>query len=315
MALMGLETVKRLIVAHRPWWADAAILGGALAFATGLRLAIDGGVYGFPFLTFFPVILLSSVFLGGRFAVAAALLSAGIVARVILPAPWLVPGQPAHIVILGLYVITVVFVISIGQVMRLLVLENETHRIQQDAFNAELQHRTKNALQIMRALIARGPREEDPAAYFQALAGRLDALAKANELLRFGVLESAGLHDLVRAAIKPFDEDRFTIEGPPCNVSRHAATPLMMALHELCTNATKYGALSNDEGGVFLNWTANSADNAITLTWEERGGPAVVVPRHRGLGTRLLTANGGLTRVDLDWRREGLVCRMTVLGR
>lgn len=315
MALVGLDTVKRLIVARRPRWVDGAILAAGLLFATVLREAVDGGFYGFPFLTFFPLILLTSVFLGGGYAIVAALASAVIVGRLFLPRPWMDNPESGHAVILLLYAITTFFVIATGHVMRLLVRENEAHMCQQDAFNAELQHRTKNALQIMRALIARGPRGEDPTTYFATLAGRLDALAKANELLRFGVLEFASLHDLVNAAIGPFDTARFTIEGPSCRVSREAATPLMMALHELGTNATKYGALSNDAGRVSLRWTvAAGAQPLVVLEWDEEGGPPIMPPRHRGLGTRLLTAHGGLAAVDMDWRREGLLCRMKVNG-
>lgn len=321
MAAIPLDRVKRGIVARRPWWANCAILAVALLGATGLRLFIDGGQNGFPFLTFFPVVLLAAVFLGGGYAVFAAIAAVVIVGQLFFDTPWLSGADSAKIFILVLYVAMVSFVIMIGYVMRLLVLENEAHSRQQAAFNAELQHRTKNALQIMRALIARGPRGEDPSTYFETLAGRLDALAKANELLRFGVLESAGLRELVTMAVAPFDPTRFTLDGPACRVSRQAATPLMMALHELCTNATKYGALSADEGTVAVRWQVPAEGlpqgvgaQRVGIVWEERGGPAVVPPTHRGLGSRLLTANGGLTSVELEWRNEGLVCRLAALG-
>nr|WP_281384455.1 sensor histidine kinase [Novosphingobium flavum] len=211
---------------------------------------------------------------------------------------------------------TILVVIATGQVLRRLVQENEAHLKQQETFNAELQHRTKNALQIMRALIARGPRGEDPASYFETLAGRLDALAKANELLRFGALESAELGAMIKAAISPFDAARFELDGPPCQVARQAVTPLMLALHELCTNSTKYGALSVDAGMVAVKWgtAGDAAHPGIELVWRETGGPRVRQPTHRGLGTRLLTPHSGLAAVHQDWRPEGLVCSMTVIG-
>jgi two-component sensor histidine kinase len=115
--------------------------------------------------------------------------------------------------------------------------------------------------------------------------------------------------------VAPFDERRFMLDGPPCRAARDAVTPLMMALHELCTNATKYGALSTDDGGVWLRWMIDGKSPAptITLLWEEHGGPPVSVPQHRGLGSRLLAAHGGLSAVTLDWRPQGLRCEMSVL--
>jgi two-component sensor histidine kinase len=306
-----LDLIKRAIVSRRPGWVNVALLVLALAIATGLRMLIDRAANGVPFLTFYPVILLAAILLGARYAVAAAIASALIVSRVLMTRPWLSDNDPERYVIIALYAVVILMMVSIGQAMRLLVLESEAHARQAETFNAELQHRTKNALQIMRALIARGPRGEDPQVYFRTLAGRLDAFARANEVLRFGVLESAGCEVLVRAAISPFDDGRITLSGPDCHVSREAATPLVMALHELCTNAIKYGALSAEAGTVWLGWETAAAGQEVQLTWIEQGGPPVTPPRHRGLGSRLLVANGGLSAVDLDWRREGLCCRIT----
>jgi two-component sensor histidine kinase len=309
-----LERIERAIITPMPAWRKLAALGLGLGVATAIRIAIDGGASGVPFLTFYPVILLAAIFLGAPYAAAGAAGAALIASRLFMPAPWLSVHGPARIAILVLYVMAIGLMVILGDIMRRLVMESEAHARQQDAFNAELQHRTKNSLQIMRALIARGPRGEDPQTYFTNLAGRLDALAKANELLRFGVLEAASVDCLVRAAIEPFDDGRFELSGPPCDVARSAATPLVMALHELCTNAIKYGALSLEGGTIWLGWEATANDTAVLITWIERGGPPVAAPSHRGLGSRLLVANGGLARVDLDWRAEGLLCRIIANG-
>lgn len=317
MTQAGLEFVKSAILARRHWWANVVALGVTLAVAAGIRLLVDGGRYGFPFLTFFPVILVSAIFLGWRYGVMAAIVAPVVMNVIFLRSPWLMADQPGQWVILAIYACMIAFIVLTGEVVRKLVEENEKHSQQQEAFNAELQHRTKNALQIMRALIARGPRGEDPKTYFETLAGRLDALAKANELLRFGVLDSARMLDLVGSAVAPFEDgERIRFAGPDCKVSRQAATPLMMALHELCTNASKYGALSGEHGAIAIEWRVlrETLPPTVCLTWEEIGGPRVTPPRHRGLGTRLLTPNGGLTDVRLDWRSEGLICEMTALG-
>jgi len=311
--LLELEGIKRAIIAPRSTGVKITMLFGGLAAATLSRLVIDRGENGVPFLTFYPVVLLSAIFLGGRYAAACALIAAVIANRIFMPMPWLTVSPLARVAILLLYGLTIWIIIVTGHLMRRLVLENEEHARQQDAFNLELQHRTKNALQIMRALIARGPRGEDPATYFQVLAGRLDALAGANELLRFGVLESAPLEELVARAIRPFDLDRFIVTGQPCEIARSATTPLMMALHELGTNASKYGALSAEHGSVEITWALPAAPGGdVAITWKEHGGPPVTPPTRRGLGSRLLAPNGGMRRVDLDWNPAGLRCDLAV---
>ena len=311
-----LVRIKQAIVAPQPVAMKLAWLVGGIACATGLRLVLDRGAYGVPFLTFYPLILLASIFLGGRYAAATAAVAVFMVNRV-FAAPWLASEGPARVVMLLLYLMTFGVIVATGHVMRSLVLENEEHLRQTNAFNTELQHRTKNALQIMRSLIARGPRGEDPAAYYENLAGRLDALAKANELLRFGMLESCEIGTLVAATLEPFDSSRFRISGKNCLVAKSATTPLVMALHELCTNATKYGALSAEDGHVAIGWGIEDCGSGpfVSIDWCEHGGPPVAAPTRRGLGSRILTPNGGLRAVDLEWRPAGLCCRMHADGQ
>jgi len=209
----------------------------------------------------------------------------------------------------AVYFLTIGILILTGETMRQLVVENEAHAEQAEAFNIELQHRTKNALQMMRALASRASRATDPAEFYSMLSGRLDALAKANELLRFGVLPSCDMEELVNAVLHPFRSAQLQRSGPPCQVDRDAVTPLMMALHELCTNATKYGALSVETGRVVLTWTEPQG-GVIALEWQESGGPPVMPPQTKGIGSRLLQAHGALSRVDLDFRADGVRCRI-----
>lgn len=315
--MLELEKLTNAIIAPRSGPRKVALLLLAVGLAAGLRYLVDRGETGFPFLTFIPAILLSAIFLGAEYAAMAAILSL-VIARTLFGAPVVVTSaEPARgVLLLLLFAGTMALIVITGQLLRSLVLEGERHLRQQEAFNAELQHRTKNALQIFRALIARGPRGEDPQSYFASLGGRLDALAKSNEMLRFGVLEAAPVRDLVTSAIAPFDRARITLSGPDCRIDRSAATPLMMALHELCTNATKYGALSCDSGQVSIAWEemADRPQGAVVLTWRESGGPMVSPPTHRGLGSRLLVANGGLTKVNLDWQPAGVICTLHARG-
>jgi two-component sensor histidine kinase len=189
-----------------------------------------------------------------------------------------------------------------------LELDAQTEQIR--SFNAELQHRTKNTLQIVRALASRAARSTEPVEFYNTLSGRLDAMAKANELLGPGSLQTCELGDLVSAAMQPFPAWAIQASGPPCKIAGEPGMQLMMALHELGTNAMKYGALSSEQGRVAIAW--HEDDGVIALSWEEQGGPPVSPPTKQGLGSRILSPGGPLRTVDLDYRPEGLVCRLTV---
>lgn len=313
VAVGGLERIRRALLAPRSQALQALLMLDGLAVATMLRVLLGGQTERVQFLTFLPAIVLSALFLDVVWAVASAVLTLLIVNNLFMPTPWRLGTQPVPFVLLAIYALTVGIVIGICHLLRRILKENEAHIAQTEAFNAELQHRTKNVLQIMRSLVARGPQDADPQRYYDNLGGRIDALAKANELLRYGALETCRIADLVGSALAPFDRERFTTAGPDVRVSRAATTPLMMALHELCTNATKYGSLSADAGTVSVTWSSGRAGQ-VTIDWHEHGGPPVAKPRRQGLGTRLLVPHGGLREVRLDWRETGLVCRLVASG-
>lgn len=298
--------IRREMLRHRSEWQKLLLVASGVSLAVGVRWLVDRGQNGFPFASFSPVILLAAILLDWRHAVLTAVASALAVVLLLVP-PGTANAAPSLVV---LYFLTIAILVLAGETMRQLVMENEAHSRQAEAFNIELQHRTKNALQMMRALASRASRATDPAEFYAMLSGRLDALAMSNELLRFGVLPSCEMDDLVDAVFRPFRSAQLVRSGPPCRVDKDAVTPLMMALHELCTNATKYGALSIDAGQVALAWQ-QPRNGAIAIEWSESGGPPVGPPMNKGIGSRLLQAHGALSRVDLDFRPEGVVCHIT----
>ena len=177
----------------------------------------------------------------------------------------------------------------------------------------ELNHRVKNTLAIVQSLTHQSfhsaASTEDAKRRFE---GRLEALASAHNLLTATNWESALIVEVARAALAPFcPPDRCEIEGPPLPVSPQAAVGLALALHELATNAAKYGALSSPEGRIFVRWTV--VDDQLQLTWTERGGPPVTPPERRGFGSRMIERTlasefGG--KVDLEFAPEGVTCTM-----
>jgi PAS domain S-box-containing protein len=181
----------------------------------------------------------------------------------------------------------------------------------------EVDHRAKNALAVVQAALRLTPKT-DVASYAQAVEGRVGALARAQTLLADGRWRGAELRTLIEGELDGFVgpgedgvEPRVRLDGPPVMVSAEAAQPLAMALHELATNATKYGALSLPGGRVAVTWKVVPASREFLLDWAETQGPPVAgPPERRGFGSRVLEATlqqlGGTA--TLAWRAEGVVC-------
>ena len=286
----------------------------AVAIPTLMRWLIDAGASGVPFVLYFPAIQMISTYLGWRWGALTAFGSAIAAWGVFLPPQFGFSFAWSQMVALALFAVSAATMVWVGNLLRNALIEMEERTRQSDDFNQELQHRTKNSLQMMRALASQASKATDPAEFYEMLAGRLGALAKANELLRFGALKSCAIGDLVGAAIAPFNGAQFEVDGSSWAVARNACTPLMMALHELATNASKYGALSVASGKVRIAWQAAEEEGLYQIRWEEIGGPPVSAPVHRGLGSRLLRPAGGIPTVDLRFAPAGVTCEMTVIA-
>ncbi len=178
----------------------------------------------------------------------------------------------------------------------------------------ELNHRVKNTLATVQSIVAQTTRGRRTAAEARAaLEARLMALSAAHDLLTQRNWEGANLQDVARRATAPFVAlaDRIVLRGPAVDMRPQQALAISMALHELATNAAKYGALSDAAGRVSVAWAVES--DALRLVWEERGGPRVRPPTREGFGSRLLRR--GLARdldgaVELEFDAEGVRCVM-----
>jgi PAS domain S-box-containing protein len=179
----------------------------------------------------------------------------------------------------------------------------------------ELNHRVKNTLALVQGLALQSFREDrEPGEARAAFQQRLAALAAAHDLLTREHWEGATLDELVGQAVghANLPEPRISASGPPVTLGPKAAVSLVMALHELATNAAKYGALSSPAGRVTIGWTAEGGER-LRLDWEESGGPPVAPPARRGFGLRMIERalaadlGGG---VRLDFAPAGLVCRI-----
>jgi PAS domain S-box-containing protein len=190
---------------------------------------------------------------------------------------------------------------------------------QQQLLVGEVKHRIKNTLATVQA-IARQTLQGTPAEEREAFIARLMALANAHDLLTLERWNRAPLRDVVDRALKPFQEKhstRFLIHGPEdAWLDAQRASLLTMALHELATNAVKYGALSNGYGIVRLSWEIETEEDPqkAKLTWHELGGPPVVPPERKGFGSFLIerALQGGGGKSKLEFNPNGLVCMLEV---
>jgi PAS domain S-box-containing protein len=174
----------------------------------------------------------------------------------------------------------------------------------------ELNHRVKNSLATVQAIAAQTLNGVDGDVR-ERFTARLMALARANDLLVAKTWEGAGLREIAEQVASPHaGEERFIIDGPELHLSPRSATAVALALHELATNAAKYGALSSPDGQVELRWTIDGK-GAFELVWRETGGPPITPPERTGFGTRLIQK--GLSNelkgvVRMDYQPTGLVC-------
>jgi two-component sensor histidine kinase len=183
----------------------------------------------------------------------------------------------------------------------------------------ELNHRVKNTLATVQSIAAQSFKAENPGVAQEAFEARLFALSKTHDVLTRENWEGANLHDIVEEALAPYrreQTERFAIGGARLQVPPRVALPLAMALHELSTNAAKYGAFSTESGRVDVHWdvTETADGETVTLRWREQGGPIVQPPTRKGFGSRLIER--GLTRelageVLLDYQPSGLSCTIS----
>src|SRR5918996_323196 len=190
----------------------------------------------------------------------------------------------------------------------------------QQLLTAELSHRVKNLFAVVQVLAERSASKATSAAEcIEAFRGRLQALNAAHNALIVGSWNWASLASLVQTALEPYlgDGDRIRLDVEDLQLNPDFALTLALGLNELATNAAKHGALASPTGRVSLTERieADESGDEFRLVWQEDGGPAVGAPAVAGFGTSMLSQaieyqHEG--KVELDWRKEGLICRLTL---
>lgn len=184
--------------------------------------------------------------------------------------------------------------------------------LQRETLARELQHRVNNVLAVVGAIISQSLRAaatlKDAE---QSIAGRIRALAGVNSLLVGNSVIRTTVTEIVRKAVAPYiDSDkRLEISGGDVALNSRASVALALSINELCTNATKYGALSNADGSIKIAW--KTADQRFRLTWSEHGGPVIGAPSRRSFGTTLINSmfqHQLPGSVHMDFEPGGLIC-------
>jgi two-component sensor histidine kinase len=178
----------------------------------------------------------------------------------------------------------------------------------------EINHRAKNMLSVVDA-IAHQTATRTPEDFVERFSARIQALSANQDLLVRNEWHGVEVEDLVCAQLAPFADligSRVVVRGPKLRLNAASAQAIGLALHELATNAGKYGALSTDTGRVDIRWGADG--DTFNMSWTEREGPPVSAPKRRGFGTMVMEAMtersvGGA--VDLDYAPSGLTWRLT----
>ena len=182
----------------------------------------------------------------------------------------------------------------------------------------ELHHRIKNTLATVSAIASQSLRTATSMEHGQqAIEGRLVALGRAHDLLMQVSWANASLVATVRGATEPYDGEgagNFSIDGPDIGITSGAVIALAMTFNELCTNTTKFGALSVPGGRVGIAWTIDNESQRLRLTWTEKGGPTVQAPSRRSFGTRMIGSLGQQLngKVELEYLPTGFVYTLDV---
>ncbi len=201
------------------------------------------------------------------------------------------------------------------------ITERKQSEEQRKILMAEINHRSKNLLAVVQAIVNQSARYAEPHAFAHTLSLRLQGLSASQDLLSRNNWRGIEISELVSAQIAHFKDivgTRIVVEGPPAQLTAAGAQAIGMALHELATNAVKHGSLASETGRVRICWSvAGKPDPMFSIHWTEEGGSAVSAPSRKGFG-HLVTgslAEAALNgKVVLDFRESGLTWQLSALA-
>jgi len=283
---------------------------GAVVVTTVARVALGWFDVTLVYVTYFPAVMLVALISGPLVATAASFMSA-------IAAWWffLLPrhqfGVPSRSDIGSavLFLACCGLMIWVAQLYRRTLARLNENERQRTLVVSELEHRGKNTFAVVESIV-RSSLEElpDRAA---TIAGRIRAVSITNDIINRSPEHRSTILAILQREVEPHGMHRLVSSGDGVELEANVARAMALVVHELVTNAVKYGALSQDGGTVSVRWQCDG--RAVQLDWREQGGPPVQPPERFGFGSKLVTRTmrmlGG--SVEPEFRPEGLVCRLT----
>lgn len=301
------------------WWRDLArdglppnslaayIFALACVSVAALVRALFGLIGGnvLLFATYYPAILLASLAGGAAAGLFATVLSLAIVLGAF-------PTQTAtHAVNVALFLLSSGATIAVAELYRSATRRLHSEERKRALLMRELEHRGKNTFAIVQAIVSQTLQDQKSLA--ETIIGRIKSVSATNDIITRSDNQTAGLKAILRRELDPYDRARVSLRGPDVQLTAEMARSFALIVHELATNAAKYGALCNPGGQLSVEWAVGGA--RLSLTWCEDNGPAITKPFEPGFGarlvTRLLKNHGG--EVTPEFRPEGLRVRISVV--
>jgi two-component sensor histidine kinase len=306
---LGLRNIEQYLLAARPW-SVRALLVALLAFAAGVLLRLAFAPFGVTlyFAAFFPSVLAASVVAGPPAGVFTVVLSALFVWWGLLDPVFVFgPLRPVDYANFALFFFAAGLIIVLAHVYRAALVDLAKAEMSQSLLIAELNHRAGNTLAVIQSIV-NGTVTKDKDA-LQQLTSRIGALARANKLAQDQ--GGASITSLILTEVEPYaPSSRIDLQGPSVLLSGDVARNVGLVIHELTTNAAKYGALSNQSGRIRVRWSEK--DGSCCLSWTELEGPAVQAPTRIGFGSRMMSAC--LKNIDgtiePEFSPEGYRCKL-----
>jgi two-component sensor histidine kinase len=260
----------------------------------------------FLFAAFYPAILFATYIGGPGVGVFAAVLGAVIAWGAFVPHPF---GAAVEIKLLAYLVASSLIIWGADHYRRVLKRLEDEENFRKLAVE-ELAHRLKNKLATIQSIISFQLRDEPQIR--DTILRRLSALSATDDLIMAAQGQGARIRDVVSTELRPYGASRVSIEGPDCLLSPKLALTMALLIHELATNAAKYGALSNSLGKLSIAWSLSGEE--LDLEWRESDGPVVTAPTHSGFGVRLVSRAmdqfGGT--IEINFEPTGLVYKLKV---